>query len=229
MCGVFVRIREVVDQALSIFGLESDDPRELSFVMRVILIEALGDELRMVVILGEDDRLSEPVAACHLLPAGHQVFEHLVHCIRVEQPPIDCRRFHAVRERRRPRPIPARPTAPFPPLTSSSYVIPSRWNLSGTETAFGGTRKPSAHRVIQSVSVSRHAIFKIEQPIGVSVDFVLRRGRQPDQQRIEVLEDRAVLLINRPVRLIDDDQIEVADAEASLAILRPSMSPIIVG
>src|SRR5207245_11044470 len=26
---------------------------------------------------------------------------------------------------------------------SSSYLIPSRWNLSGTETARGGTRKPS--------------------------------------------------------------------------------------
>ena len=31
----------------------------------------------------------------------------------------------------------------FSSSDSPSYLMPSRWNLSGTETALGGTRKPS--------------------------------------------------------------------------------------
>ena len=99
MCGSLVRIGEIVDQALNIFRLEVDDPRKLSFVVRVIDIEALRDELRMVMILGEDDRLAQPIAACHFKAAGHQMLQHLVHGIFVEQPPVDRLGFDAIRYR----------------------------------------------------------------------------------------------------------------------------------
>ena len=98
--------------------------------------------------------------------------------------------------------------------------MPSRWNLSGTETAFGGTRKPSLDRLVERVGVGRHAVLEVEQAVGVAVDLVLRRRGQADQQRVEVVEDRAVLLVHRAVRLVDDDEVEVARAEAPLPVAR---------
>ena len=114
MCGVFGHDGEIIDQALRILRLEVDDPRELAFVVRVVDVEPLRDELRMVVILGEDDGLAQAVPAGHFQAARHQVLQHLVHGIFVEQPavyrlrlprdPVSCRR----------RSIPAHPTLPFP-------------------------------------------------------------------------------------------------------------------
>jgi hypothetical protein len=40
-------------------------------------------------VLGEDDRLAEPVAARHLLAPRHQVLQHLVDGVLVEQPLVD--------------------------------------------------------------------------------------------------------------------------------------------
>ena len=57
----------------------------------------------------------------------------------------------------------------------------------------------------------------MEQPVGVVVDLVLRGRGQPDEQRVEVVEDRAVLLVDRAVRLVDHDQVEVARAEPAHA------------
>ena len=99
MCGSLVTIGEIVDQALGILRLEVDDPRELAFVVRVIDIEPLGDELRVVVILGEDDGLAQAVPAGHFQAAGHQVLQHLVHGVFVEQPAVDRLGFHAIRYR----------------------------------------------------------------------------------------------------------------------------------
>ena len=74
------------------------------------------------------------------------------------------------------------------------------------------------HRLVQPVGIGRHAAFEVEQAVGVVVDLVLGRGGQADQQGIEVVEDGPVLLIHRAVRLVDDDEVEMADAEAALPV-----------
>ena len=50
--------------------------------------------------------------------------------------------------------------------------------------------------------------------------LVLGRRREPDQQRVEVVEDGAVLLEHRAVRLVDDYQVEMAHPKAPLAVAR---------
>ncbi len=107
--------------------------------------------------------------------------------------------------------------------------MPSRWNLSGTEIGTRRHQVPVRHRFVQAIGVGRHAVFQVEQPVGVVVDLVLRRGRQADQQRIEVLEDGAVLLVHGAVGFVDDDQVEMPDAEAPLLVGASSISPIMVG
>lgn len=52
----------------------------------------------MLLVLGKDDRLPETVAARHLYPPYHQMLQHLVDGIRVEQPLVDPRRIHPVRD-----------------------------------------------------------------------------------------------------------------------------------
>ena len=57
----------------------------------------------------------------------------------------------------------------------------------------------------------------------------LRRRREADEQRVEVVEDRPILLEHRAVCLVDDHEVEMADPEAPLLVRVSSMSPIIVG
>ena len=51
------------------------------------------------------------------------------------------------------------------------------------------------------------------------VDLVLGRGGEADEQGVEPGEDAAVLLVHRAVRLVDDDEVEVAGAEASTVVV----------
>jgi hypothetical protein len=81
-----VRLAEILEQRLRIIGLEIDHPREGALEVRVVGIEALRDELRVVVILGEDDGLAEPVAGGDLQTVRHQVLQHFVDGVGVEQP-----------------------------------------------------------------------------------------------------------------------------------------------
>ena len=108
-------------------------------------------------------------------------------------------------------------------------MIPSRWNFTGTSTPRGGTRKPSVDRLVEVVEVRRDTALEVEEVVGVDVDLVLRRRGQADEEAVEVVEDRAVLLVDGAVRLVDDDEVEVADAEATRAVRTSLIRPIIVG
>jgi hypothetical protein len=81
-----VRLRECVDQRLRVRQLGMNDARERAFVVEVILVEALADVLSVQLIFGEDDGLAEAIATLHALVTSHQVFEHLVDRVLVEQP-----------------------------------------------------------------------------------------------------------------------------------------------
>ena len=84
--------------------------------------------------------------------------------------------------------------------------------------------------LLELIGIRRDAALQLEQRIGVAVDLVLGRGGQPDQQAVEIVEDRPVFAIDGAVRLVDDDQVEMARPKAAFTVLRlSSMSPIIVG
>src|SRR5690606_29225022 len=69
--------------------------------------------------------------------------------------------------------------------------------------------------VLQAVDVGGGPGLQFEQAVGVAVHLVLGGGGQAQQQRVEVGEDLPVLLVDGAVRLVDDDQVEVAGAEAA--------------
>ena len=85
----FLGPREIIDQGLGVLGLEIDHASERSLEMWIVLVKPLDDEGRVIVVLGEDDRLAEPVAVRDLQALGHQLFERLVDGVSVEQPFVD--------------------------------------------------------------------------------------------------------------------------------------------
>lgn len=176
-------------------------------------------ELGVRLILGEDDRLAETVAARHCLPARHQVREHLVDRVLVEEPLVDRRRFHPVWRAFVLVPLERVPLLLF---FLGELVVgdPLARELQRHRHGFGRYEKAVLDSVLETIGVRRHAAFEIEEPVRVDVDLVLRRGGESNQERVEVAEDGSILLIHRAVRFVEDDEIEVADAEAALTIFR---------
>ena len=208
--------REGVDQALRVGGLVGDDPRELALVVRVVDVETLGDELGVVVVLGKHDGLAQPVAAGHLLALGHQVRERLVDRVGVEQPLVKRCGFHLVGRR-------GAVLAPLQGVPLFLLVLAELGVLDAVALKLQRHRHRQrwhqvavGHRLVQRVGIGGNAVFQVEQAVGVVVDLILRRGRQAHEQGVEVLENGAVLLVDRTVRLVDHDQVEVAHAEAAL-------------
>jgi hypothetical protein len=85
------RIREVVDQRLGVRDAVMDRAGKGTPELRIVGIEALDDEVCMCLVLGEDDRLPDPVATCHPLAVSHEVCEHLVYRVFVEEPCVQRR------------------------------------------------------------------------------------------------------------------------------------------
>ena len=206
-----LRDREVVDQALRVAGAVGDHPREMPRVLRVGDVEPRRDELRMTLVLGEDDRLGQPVTVGDLEPLVHHLGQHLIDGVLVEQEPVDLLRRHLVGG------------AVLTPLQDVPIVL----LLLGQVGVFDALpqepgahlypyrrdQEPLGHCVLQPVGVGGHPVLEVEQPVGVVIHLVLRGGGQPHQQRVEPGEDAAVLLVHRPVRLVDHHQVEVARPE----------------
>ncbi len=64
--------------------------------MRIVHIEAFFDELGMILVLGKQNRLTQQITTCDGLPTRHQMLEHFIDSIGVEQPLVDGRCFHPV-------------------------------------------------------------------------------------------------------------------------------------
>ena len=218
MCGAFSGWREVVDQALGVRRVVGDHASELAAVLGVCDVEALLDELGVGLVLGEDDRLAESVAAGDLVALGHQGGEHLVDGVLVEQEPVELLGVDRVR-----RPVLAPVEGvPLVLLLLGQLVVGDALaeELGADRDAERRHQEPVADGLVEAVGVGRDAVLEVEEPVGVVVDLVLGGRGQPDQVGVEPFEDRAVLLVDRPVGLVDDDQVEVARTEAATAARR---------
>ena len=82
-----IRLFEIINDGLRI-SIVTDDPLDeagiLLFQLRIQLAKPLPDELRMALVLGKDDGFADAVAACRLDAPFHQVLQHRVHGVGVE-------------------------------------------------------------------------------------------------------------------------------------------------
>ncbi|MGC1481449.1 MAG: hypothetical protein WA771_13180, partial [Chthoniobacterales bacterium] len=85
----FGGLGKIVQQALRVLRVVVDDPRKMAVVLRVMVVETSLDELRVLVVAGEDDRFSETIASLHLVPVFHEMAEGFVDRVFIEEPTVD--------------------------------------------------------------------------------------------------------------------------------------------
>ncbi len=200
----FVFFGKVVDQALCVGGFIRHHPGKLAPVMRIVDIEPLGDKFSVFVVFGKNNGLAQAVAAGHFLSIGHQMRQHLIDRISIEQPLIQRRRINRIRR--------GAVLVPFQRIPLLFFIFRQvivfdalALKLQRHRYRFGWHQMPIRHCFIQSIGIGRHAGFQIKQAIGIAVDLILGRGGQTHQKRIEVFEYGAVFLIHRAMRLVDDN------------------------
>ena len=126
-----------------------------------------------------------------LWPSVIRVREHLVDGVVVEQEPVELLGARPRRGCRRPRPIRARPTGPSPPRSGRRSGCPGAGTSAAPTTALRRHEVALGDRLVEAVGVGGDAVLEVEQAVGVVVDLVLRGRGQADEQRVEVVEDRA--------------------------------------
>ena len=176
MCGALFGSEKSSISDLRVSDLEIDHAGEMAGKVRVVGVEALRDELGMGVVLGEDDRLAEPVAVLDLDAVRHQVLEHLVDGVGVEQPLVERGRVDCAGDGAVVVPF---ERVPCLLLLVGQFVVADAAveELQRHRDRLGRHEKAVRHRLVETVGVGRHAGLQIEQPIGVAVDLVLSASR----------------------------------------------------
>ena len=89
---------EVIDQRLRIAAaLVGNHAGKAVHQVRVMVVKALFNEISMLLVYGKDDGLAQPIAAIHFQAMGHQVGQHLVDGVFVEQKLVHFASAHFLR------------------------------------------------------------------------------------------------------------------------------------
>ena len=68
------------------------------------------------------------------------------------------------------------------------------------------------------IAVGGNALLQLKNPIGILIDFILRSRCQTDQGSVKVIEDILISVVNGPMGLVADNQIEMS-AGKELALI----------
>ena len=160
----------------------------------------------MRVIAREDDGFGQPVAAFDVVAVLHEMLQHLVGGVGVEEPAVDGGGIDPLQS---PAVVPL--IAPVEALPLCLLFLAERVVVDAL------ARKPQIHllhlrrhekavhhRRLELVRIGGHARLQVEERVGVAVHLIPGRCGQTHQERVEVPEDRPVLLIYRAVGLVDD-------------------------
>jgi hypothetical protein len=177
--GRLVGIGEVVDEGLGVGHAVIDGARKGALVVRIVHVKAFEDELRVRLVLGEDDRLGKAIAAGDSLPAGHEVFEGFVDRVLIEEPGVHRRRLNAAGSVAFVVPLDGVPLVLF---FFRQVIVGDA--LAGELDRYGHGEgrheKAVFDRVFQGVGIGWNAAFQVKQAVGVDVDFVFGRRREAD-------------------------------------------------
>ena len=180
--------------------------------MGVLLPEHLQDLLRVAVVLGKDDGLAQLFAVVDFQAVGHEQVQGLADGVLVEQPLVESRRLDLLRQ------LPVligEGGLVFLLLLLRQVVVGDAFDeefqlaLHREEVH----QKAVLHRLGQVVAVGRYAALQLEDLVGILVDLVLGGGGEAHQGRVKVGEDVPILVVDGPVGLVADDEVEVAHGE----------------
>ena len=132
-------------------------------------------------ILGEDDRLSETVAAGNPDSALHQMCENLVDRVFVHQPLVDRSRFHSSGDLAALVPL---DLVPLFLLLVGEIVVrnPLPHELDRHRNRLGWNQHAILHGRLEIVGVGGDAALEIEKLVRVAIDLVFGCGGQTDEQ-----------------------------------------------
>ena len=169
----FVSIRKIVNQRLRIVDGVVDDATKMSGFFGIIDVETLDDELGVFVIARENDGFAQAVATRDARAFGHHFFQNFVDGVGIEKPGVDGvgRDF-----------IGRAVFAPFffVPLRAfvlSQVIVMNALNreleIAAMQTR--RTQKAILDGLHQFIRIGGRAVFEVEKPVGVVVDFIARR------------------------------------------------------
>ena len=187
--------------------------------VRIFLVEHLKDFLGVDVVLCKDDGFAQFAAIVDGQAIGHQRIQHLPDGIFIENPLVQRRRCNTLRKFT----ILVLKSVLVSPLVRVGKFIVD--NALFNEFQFRFYRQeihqiPVLDRLRQLIAIGGHAIFQLKNLICILVNFVFRRGCQPHQRGIKVVENIPVFVVNGAVSFVADDQIEMpAGEEFALLVL----------
>ena len=162
----------------------------------------------MAVVLREDDGLAELVAVVDFQPVFHQDVQDFPNGVFVEQPLVQ----RGGRDPFRQLPVLVRESILVNPLLLFGKLVVGDALLDEFQRRFHRQKidkKTILHRLRQLVAIRRHAVLQFKNGVGILVDVVLRRRGQPHQRRVEIIENVLVLVVDGPMGLVANHEVEM--------------------
>ena len=216
-----IRFLKIADDRPRVGIITDHTLAEFSIIhIRVQFSKALYDELRMPLVLRKDDRFTQPVTAVRFDPTLHQILQYQIHGLLIKNKIIQCCRRNKVRNET---------------VLYKIILVAFLIRLGQIIVGDAFVQKLGLHFIVVIwyqhmiliycsliiVRIGRYTVLYLKEIIGIMIHLHLWRSRQPHQHRIKVFKDRAILLKDRPVCLIQDDQIKVCRRIQRKSILRP--------
>ena len=211
-----LRLRKIINRALRVGSIIVDHFRKAG-KMRVLFIKDITDLFGVFVISCKDDGLAEFRAVIDLQPMLHQNVQDFADRIVIEEPVIQGRGGDAVRH------IAIfifkcilifllvffREVIIYDALLNEFQLCFHRHEIDQISVRNG---------LRQIIAVGGNALLQLKNPVGILIDFVLRSCCQTDQGSVKVIEDILIPVVNGPVGLVADNQIEMS-AGKELALI----------
>ena len=215
--GRLVRLFEIVNDGLGI-GIVTDHPLDkASLVFRIQLVEALADKFRVPLILGENDGFPQPVASRSFNAALHQILQHDIHRTLIEDKLIHSCGRNKVRQ---PAVLGKIRLEAFLVLYRQFIVVNAFLQKLGLHfvVVVGHQNMILLYRRLVIIGIGGHAMLHLEELVCIPIHIRLWRGRKSHHDGIEIIKNRAVLLENTAMTLIDDDQVKVRGCKQPHAV-----------
>ena len=196
--------------------------------VRIFLVEHLKDFLGVDVVLCKDDGFAQFAAIVDGQAIGHQRIQHLPDGIFIENPLVQRRRCNTLRQLA---------VFIFKGIFIGLFVRVGKFivdNALFNEFQFRFYRQeihqiPVLDRLRQLIAIGGHAVFQLKNLIGILVNFVFRRGCQPHQRGIKVVENIPVFVVNGAVSFVADHKVKVPTGKELAVFILYTVDDVVHG
>ena len=213
-----MRVGKLINGALGVVEIVVNN-LGVAVKFRVLLPKDLQNLLRMGVIFGKNNGLSQLLAVVDPQSVSHKSMEDLPDGILVEHPLVESGGIDLLRQGA---------VLVLKGVFILRFVLLGQLIIDDTflnELQFGLYReevhqKAVLHRLGQLVAIGGHAALQFKNVIGILVDLILGGSGKAHQRRVKVVENIPVFVVDGAVGLVTDHQVEMPTGE-KLTLLVP--------